>query len=59
MSVNLDQLDLKLRSGVRRPTVHDRPDMGGDQTANFEKSEAQVFGVALSTKEWRETQGEE
>jgi choloylglycine hydrolase len=41
--VKLNQLDFKLGSGVRRLTLHGRPDIGGDQTANFEKSEAFKF----------------
>ncbi len=36
--VKLDKLDFAVGSGTRKLTLAGRPDLGGDQTANFEKA---------------------
>jgi choloylglycine hydrolase len=36
--VRLNQIDFAPGSGVRRLILHGRPDLGGDQTANFQKA---------------------
>jgi penicillin V acylase-like amidase (Ntn superfamily) len=41
--VQLNQIDFKPDSGVRKLTLHGNPDLGGDQTANFKKAEAFKF----------------
>lgn len=41
--VKLDQIDFKKDSGVRKLTLHGNPDLGGDQTGNFKKTEAFKF----------------
>lgn len=41
--VKLDKIDFKEGSGVRKLTLVGKPDLGGDQTANFEKAEAFKF----------------
>lgn len=41
--VNLDQIDFKPGTGVRRLTLHGNPGLGGDQTANFKSAPAFTF----------------
>jgi penicillin V acylase-like amidase (Ntn superfamily) len=41
--VQLNQIDLKSDSGVRKLTLHGNPGLGGDQTANFKNAEAFRF----------------
>ncbi|MHB9099876.1 MAG: linear amide C-N hydrolase, partial [Syntrophales bacterium] len=41
--VQLNRIDFKPESGVRKLTLHGNPDLGGDQTANFQKAEAFKF----------------
>lgn len=41
--VKLDKLDFGTNSGVRKLTLTGKPDISGDQTANFEKSEPFKF----------------
>ena len=41
--VKLDKIDFKEGTGVRKLTMAGKPDLGGDQSANFEKSEAFKF----------------
>jgi choloylglycine hydrolase len=41
--VQLNQIDFKPDSGVRKLTLHGNPDLGGDQTANFKNAEAFKF----------------
>lgn len=41
--VKLDKIDFKEGTGVRKLTMAGNPDLGGDQTANFEKAEAFKF----------------
>lgn len=41
--VKLSELDLSEGSGVRKLSVHDNPDLGGDQTANFEPAAPFTF----------------
>ena len=41
--VKLDEIDFKDEAGVRKLTLAGKPDTVGDQTANFEKSEAFKF----------------
>jgi hypothetical protein len=41
--VKLDKLGFKEGSGVRKLTLAGNLDVGGDQTANFKKSEPFVF----------------
>ncbi len=41
--VQLNRIDFKPDSGVRKLTLHGNPDLGGDQTANFRKAEAFKF----------------
>lgn len=41
--VKLDKLDFKEGTGVRKLTLHGNPDLGGDQTGNFQKAEPFKF----------------
>jgi choloylglycine hydrolase len=41
--VQLNQINFKDGTGVRKLTLHGKPDLGGDQTSNFEKAEAFKF----------------
>ena len=41
--VKLDKLDLKEGSGVRKLTLDGKPELGGDQSANFEKADPFKF----------------
>jgi penicillin V acylase-like amidase (Ntn superfamily) len=41
--VQLNQIDFKPDSGIRKLTLHGNPDLGGNQTANFKKAEAFKF----------------
>jgi len=41
--VKLDKIDFKEGTGVRKLTLAGKPDLAGDQTANFEKAEAFKF----------------
>jgi penicillin V acylase-like amidase (Ntn superfamily) len=41
--VQLNQIDFKPDSGVRKLTLHGNPDLGGDQTAHFKKAEEFKF----------------
>ena len=41
--VQLNQIDFKPDSGVRKLTLHGNPDLGGDQTTHFKKAEAFKF----------------
>ncbi|MEI7685439.1 MAG: linear amide C-N hydrolase [Planctomycetota bacterium] len=41
--VKLDKIDFKDGTGVRKLTMAGKPDLGGDQTANFEKAEPFKF----------------
>lgn len=41
--VKLDALDSAPAAGVRKLTLSGKPDLGGDQTANFEKATPFVF----------------
>lgn len=41
--VKLNQIDFKSGTGVSKLTLHGNPDLGGNQTSNFEKAEAFKF----------------
>ncbi len=41
--VRLKQIDFTPESGVRKLTLHGNPDLGGDQTANFQPAEPFTF----------------
>ena len=41
--VRLNQIDFKLGAGVRKLTLHGNPNISGDQTANFKKTDPFVF----------------
>jgi choloylglycine hydrolase len=41
--VQLNQIDFKPDSGVRKLTLHGNPELGGDQTTHFKKAEAFKF----------------
>ena len=41
--VRLNQIDFKAGSGVRKLTLHGNPNISGDQTANFKKTDPFVF----------------
>ena len=47
--VKLDRIDFKEEAGVRKLTLAGKPDTGGDQTANFEKSEPFKFLAPISS----------
>lgn len=48
MWVKLDRINFKEDAGVRKLTLAGKPDIGGDQTANFEKSEPFKFLAPIS-----------
>ncbi len=41
--IRLNQIDFAPGAGVRKLTLHGHPDLGGDQTANFQKAEPFKF----------------
>jgi len=41
--VRLDRIDFSPDAGVRKLILHGDPDLGGDQTAHFERAEAFRF----------------